>query len=177
MGKQTKATGNVIPDFRLMYQLAERYSEASELLEQHARRDAYGASGPQTMVDSFAVELYLKCLHVLDNNDSPPRRGVDAHDWVKLFNGLKPHTKTMIRDFFDQSVRDDPGLRNLKEINPEAPAGLTDFGESLRVAARTFSDRRYLYEPRNSGNWFYAHLIRSAIRRVTKLDLRLSAAT
>jgi HEPN domain-containing protein len=158
-----------VPDFRQMYQLAERYSEASELLEKQARGTDYGASAPMVLVDSFAVELYLKCLFVLDNNEAPQ----NTHDWKELFKGLKPHTKTIIREAFEQIVQKDDVLRNLAFINPEAPE-VTDFNNSLEVAARTFDKRRYLYEDSANREWFYAHLIRNAIRNVTKLDIRVA---
>jgi hypothetical protein len=60
-----------VPNPRRIYQLAEQYSEASALLSQQAKGSEYGCSGPMLLVDSFAVELYLKCLHVLDNSALP----------------------------------------------------------------------------------------------------------
>jgi hypothetical protein len=170
MGTQSKQP-KPIPDVRLMYQLAERYSEASELLDEQARGTAYGCSAPQLLIDSFAVELYLKCLYVLDHGQAPN----NTHDWTELFGTLKPHTQSMIRDTFNDTIRQDPVLSNLKVINPDAPHGLTDFNKSLEVAARTFDHRRYLYETAGTSDWFYADLIRNAIRKVTKLDLRLAA--
>jgi hypothetical protein len=66
---------------------------------------------------------------------------------------------------------------HLKVINPQAPAGLTDFDTSLEVAARSFDQKRYLYEDRKEKNeWFYTHLTREAIRSATKLDLRLASS-
>lgn len=61
MPKQSKQT----PDARKMYQLAERYSEASQILDEQAESEKWGCAAPQLLVDSFAVELYLKCLFVL----------------------------------------------------------------------------------------------------------------
>ena len=104
------------PDYRKMYQLAEHYSEASRLLEEQAKGEEWGCSAPQLLVDSFAVELYLKCLYVLDTNKSP----LEKHDWEKLFDALAPHTKTLIREAFERIVRSDPVLSNLEVINPEA---------------------------------------------------------
>jgi len=110
-----------------MYELAEHYSKASRLLEKQARRKEWGSSGPQLLVDSFAVELYLKCLFVLDTNVAP----LEEHEWQKLFDALEPHTKTAIRDEFERNVRSDHVLSNLNVINPEA-AKVTDFNRSLR---------------------------------------------
>jgi len=152
-----------------MYQLAEHYSEASRLLSEQAKGGDWGCAAPQLLVDSFGVELYLKCLFVLDTNIAP----LEEHDWQKLFNTLAPHTKTAIRDSFDRTIKADPVLLNLRDINPEA-VRVTDFDRSLVAAKDTFDKRRYLYEPTPKGEWFYAHLLRDAIRSVTKMDLRLS---
>ncbi|MEA2205537.1 MAG: hypothetical protein QOE77_2313 [Blastocatellia bacterium] len=78
------------PDYRKMYQLAEHYSEASRILEQQAKGKEWGCSAPQLLVDSFAVELYLKCLFVLDTNIAP----LEEHNWEKLFDSLLSHTQT-----------------------------------------------------------------------------------
>jgi hypothetical protein len=68
---KTKPPGPT-PDFKKMYQLAEQYTAASELLDEMAKGEEWGCSAPQILVDSFAVELYLKCLYVLDTNAPPP---------------------------------------------------------------------------------------------------------
>lgn len=156
------------PDCREMYQLAEHYSEASRLLEEQAKSEEWGCSAPQLLVDSFAVELYLKCLFVLDTNTAP----LEEHDWEKLFDALASHTKTLIREAFDRIVRSNPVLSNLDVINPQA-VKVTDFKRSLTAAKNTFDRRRYLYESQPTGEWFYAHLLREAIRAVTSMDVRL----
>lgn len=168
MSKQPKPT----PDYRKMYQLAEHYSEASRLLSKQAKGEEWGCSAPQLLVDSFAVELYLKCLFVLDTNTVPPAK----HDWQMLFDALAPYTKTAIREAFARIIRSDPVLSNLAVINPEA-LKVTDFERSLAAAKNTFDRRRYLYESMPQGEWFYAHLLREAIGTVTKMDIRLVQPT
>lgn len=163
--KQPKPT----PDYRKMYQLAENYSEASRLLDVQARGEQWECSAPQLLVDSFAVELYLKCLFVLDTNTAPP----EEHSWKILFNALLPYTRIAIREAFGRIIESDPVLSNLDVINPEA-LKVTDFERSLAAAENTFYKRRYLYEPMAQGERFYAHLLRDAIRGVTKLDIRLA---
>src|SRR6266545_1026202 len=113
-----------------------------------------------------------QCLFVLDTNIAPPG-GREGHDWEKLFEALAPHTKTAIRDAFERLVRSDPVLPYLNVINPEA-LKVTDFTRSLAAAKNTFADRRYLYESQSTGEWFYAHLVREAIRAVTSMDIRLA---
>jgi|SRR5215213_545759 len=157
------------PDVKKMYQLAEHYSEASRLLEEQAKGEEWGSSAPQLLVDSFAVELYLKCLFVLDTNIAP----LEEHDWEKLFDALAAHTKTAIREAFQRIIRSDPVLSHLGVINPEA-LKVTDFDRSLAAAKNTFAKRRYLFEPQPKDEWFYAHLLREAIRSVTSMDIRLA---
>lgn len=163
--KLPKAT----PDCRKIYQLAEHYSEASRLLEEQTKGEEWGCSAPQLLVDSFAVELYLKCLFVLDTNIAP----LELHDWEKLFNALTPPTKTAIREASERIVNSDPVLRHLDVINPEARK-VTDFDRSLAAAKNTFDKRRYLFESQPTDEWFYAHLLREAIRSVTSMDVRLA---
>ncbi len=160
------------PDFRKIYQLAEHYSDASRLLEEQANAEEWGSSAPQLLVDSFAVELYLKCLFVLDTNIAP----LEEHDWKKLFDALAPHTRSAIREAFKRLVNADVVLSNLDVINPKA-AKVTDFDRSLAAAKSTFDKRRYLYELTGTNEWFYAHLLRDAIRSVTKMDIRLGSLT
>ena len=157
------------PDYRKIYQLAEHYSEASRLLEEQAKGEEWGCSAPQLLVDSFAVELYLKCLFVLDTNIAP----LEEHDWEKLFDALAAHTRTLIREAFERRVHSDHVLSNLDVINPEA-AKVTDFKRSLTAAKNTFARRRYRFESQPTGEWFYAHLLREAIRAVTSMDIRLA---
>ena len=135
---------------------------------EQAKGKQWGCSAPQLLVDSFAVELYLKCLFVLDTDIAP----LEEHDWQKLFDALKPTTRAAIRDAFERIVRSDHVLSNLDVINPEA-AKVTDFDRSLAAAKNTFDKKRYLYEWVPQHEWFYAHLIRDAIRTVTKMDVRL----
>ena len=157
------------PDCRKMFQLAEQYSEASRLLDEQAKGEEWGSSAPQLLVDSFAVELYLKCLFVLDTKKAP----LEKHDWEELFDALAPHTKTLIREAFERIVRSNPVLSHLDVINPEA-VRFTDFNRSLTAAKNTFDKRRYLYESQPTDEWFYAHLLREAIRTVTSMDVHLA---
>ncbi len=159
------------PNFRKMYQLAKHYLEASRLLDEQARGEDWGCSAPRLLVDSFAVELLLKCLFVMDTDSKPPR----GHDWEKLFEALTPHSKNAIREAFDRLISSNPVLSRLDVINPEA-SKTTDFKRSLKAAKNTFDNRRYLYESQSSTEWFYTHLIRDAIYKVASMDIRLGLA-
>jgi hypothetical protein len=157
------------PDFKLMFQLAEQYSEASKLLEEQARQCEWASHAPQVLVDSFGTELYLKCLFVLDSKTGP----IEEHDWEILFNCLVPEIRTQIRDAFNRNVISNPVLRNLRLFNPEALKTI-DFDRSLKAAKNTFDKRRYLFEPMPQQEWYYTGFIREAVRAVTIMDLRIA---
>jgi len=70
-------------------------------------------------------------------------------------------------------VRSDDVLSKLGVTNPEA-VKVTAFKRSLRAAKNTFYKRRYLSESQPKDEWFYAHLLREAIRKVTSMDIRLA---
>ena len=108
---------------------------------------------------------------MLDTNFAP----LEEHDLEKLFDSLAPHIKAAIRDEFERRVHSDHVLSHLHTINPLA-AKVTDFKRSLSAAKNTFDKRRYLFEAPPKEEWFYAHLLREAIRKVTSMDLRLLRA-
>ena len=157
-----------VPDPQRIYQLAESYLEASRLLTEQAKGEQWSCSAPQLLVDSFAVELYLKCLFVLDKTAEPPRE----HDWQALFDALNLGTQSAIRYQFKQIVDSHSVLSNLAELNPEA-LKVRNFERSFTAAKDTFEKRRYLYESVGQTEWFYAHLIRDAIRAVINKDPRI----
>lgn len=98
---------------------------------------------------------------------------LEKHDWQELFDALASHTKTLIREAFERIVRSDPVLPHLAVINPDA-LKVTDFNRSLTAAKNTFDKRRYLFESQPTDEWFYAHLLREAIRKVTSMDVQFA---
>lgn len=158
-----------VPDYKKIFRLAESYTEASLILRREMGGDGFEKSAPRLLVDSFAVELYLKCLYVLDTNKKPKR----GHDWLKLFQALKPETQLAIREEFKRIIDSDVVLRNLETINPEA-AKLKDFNRSLEAAKDTFDKRRYVYEGFSEKEWFYGHMLQQSVRNIAVMDIRLS---
>ncbi len=168
------------PDSKKIFLLAEHYSEASRLLDEQSRGDQakeknWGCFGPKLLVDSFAVELFLKCLYVQDTKKAP-----HGHDWGKLFEELKPGTQKAILLEYDRLIDADPivgKLMILREINPDA-VKVRDFRRALKAARLTFDKKRYIYEKpdenKSKEEWFYAHFLKDAIRNVTLTDLRIA---
>ena len=166
MAKQKSQTPT--PDVAEMFQLAEQYSIASNRLVEQSHGTAKYAGAPYLMVDSFAVELYLKCLVTQDTN----KPAQWSHNHRELFDTLKATTQVEIRKAFQRVIDGDVVLRHLHTINPDA-AKVLDFDRSLNAASSTFDKRRYAYDPPSSAEWYYAHLLRLAVRDVAKVDLRV----
>ena len=170
---ETKET----PDYKKMFLLAEHYSAASKLLVEQSRGDQakgknWGCHGPHLLVDSFAVELYLKCLYVQDNKQSPP----GIHDWERLFEELKEGTQKSVLLEYNRLIDADHIVGNyllMREINPDA-LKVRDFRRALKAARTTFQHHRYLYEqptPKPGEEWFYADFLKVAIRNITITDI------
>lgn len=158
MPEQTKPS----PDFYKIYLLAEHYTEASNLLAEQAKVAEWGTSAPKLLLSSFAMELYLKCLFVIDNGMAPPR----GHDLLVLFEALDKRTQIDIRQAFERNISHDDVLMHLHIINPKAQKFL-DFDRSLKAAKNTFDKRRYLYEELFvEEEWYYADLLINALRSV-----------
>jgi len=163
-----KNSQNPAPDVARMFQLAEQYSIASNLLIKQSWGAKWGCGAPYLLVDSFAVELYLKCLFTLDTGKAANH----SHNHRDLFDALSSATKTQIRHAFNRVIDADDVLKNLATLNPDATIVL-DFDRSLDAASDTFDKRRYAYDPPPAKEWYYAHLLRLAVRDVAKLDVRV----
>jgi len=162
-------TQNPTPDVGQMFQLAEQYSVSSNMLIKQSWGTKWGCGAPYLLVDSFAVELYLKCLITQDTGKAAKW----GHNLRELFDALPSAIQAEIRSAFQRVIDADVVLKHLPIINPDAKIVL-DFNRSLDAASDTFDKRRYAYDPSPPKEWYYAHLIRLAVRDVAKLDLRVS---
>ena len=155
---------------RKMYELAEHYSEASRLLDGQPRGTEWGFFAPKILVDSFATELYLKCLLVLEGRTPPP-----SHDPEELFAALTGPTQDDIEGAFNQIISSHPVQQLIRlGLFNQAAQKTTDFRRSLKAAKNTFDKRRYLYEPQSTEEWFHADHLRNAIRAVADTRLQLA---
>jgi hypothetical protein len=161
-----------VPDFKQVFLLAEYHAAASRLLDNQSKVKEFGSIGPKMLVDSFSVELYLKCLYVQDKDAAPP----EVHDWEVLFEELKPGTQKAVILEYNRLIDADHIVGNyllLREINPEA-VKVRDFRRALKAARMTFDKKRYMYEVNNNTEeWFYADFLGNAIRNITMTNLEI----
>jgi len=165
----TKAKQPVaVPDPRAIFRLAEGFRDAADVLNSHDVREKTHAtsesptydSAAMLVVDALAVELYLKCLYVLDHKREPPFK----HPFDVLFYKLTSETQSAVRRRFDIN-NNHIVLRLFRQENPSAPP-LFDFAAFLKVASDTFTRMRYAYEATNKlpKGWFFWSGPRDALR-------------
>lgn len=165
---------NPPPDVAEMFQLAEQYSVASNLLSRQSRGKKRWSGAPYLLVDSFAIELYLKCLITQDTGKAPD----NGHDFRKLFDAIDPLIQTQVREAFQRVIKADvmlslsPTIHRAIDPDPVVLKVL-NFDQSLDAASNTFAGRRYLYESRPQAEWYYAHLLRLAVRNVAMTGLKV----
>lgn len=176
MAKHDKI-GPVEYDARTIFCYAEAFSKAVELLAPQFKRAAHPVhrnviargvgvhvseladSVPFEMVDSFALELYLKCLHMMDH-------GVPAwgHDIRALYNGLKPHTRRRLRHNYDAEVARSPLTSTMRK---SVRKRFVSFRAYLNASNIVFNQVRYLFERKSRGakRMAYWPLLRFAARK------------
>lgn len=111
---------------------------------------------------AFALELYFKCLHVLDNGEKSKQR----HKVRAIFFDLKPATQTRIKLHFELI-----SAAFLVRNNDEPLPG-DDFDTVLQDADNAFVKWRYHFEPDETtgkpewpgDRWFAPNLIQAARR-------------
>jgi hypothetical protein len=164
----------IIYDPRKMFLLAEEFLRATHLLAESHRQPNPASNPwvphPTITLHAMALELYFKCLYLLDHNKLDRR--TRTHDLKKLFDFLKPETQEKIRDNFDptlgQHVIDDfqkkQKKRGLEHIG--LPRSF-NFDFALYCSSGTFEWIRYAYERQNrpSEQW-YGKPILDAARKV-----------
>jgi hypothetical protein len=128
-------------DSATVFLFAEQYKHASNWLGQ-ARRNGFEQEVrmPAVVCSAFALELFLKCLLILEHRK--PR----GHDLRELFDSLSEDTRARIRNRFAPRLPE--AQRMIKEIAVAqgiAPP-IVDFDGILDISKAAFVQTRYIYE-------------------------------
>ena len=122
-------------------------------------------TSPFMTVDSFALELYIKCLFAMDYGKEPPK----GHDIKWFYKRLKQNTKQRLRKNYAAEVLKSgmPSTMNKKQRRM-----MSGFISYLNVSNQTFMEVRYLYERewKKKGRIGYWPIMRFAARK-TILDI------
>jgi hypothetical protein len=164
-------------DAQIVFCYAEAFSKSAGLLFPQLRRGGtpigrgmiapklpvhiskLADTAPSAMVDSFALELYLKCLHMMDH--AAPVRG---HDLKAIYARLKPHTRSRLRINYAAEVSKSPAVATMRKSVRRKFVG---FRAYLNVSNLAFVQVRYLFEGNSSGKQQIAYwpLLRLAARK------------
>lgn len=87
------------------------------------------------------VELYLKCLYVIDCNAK-----VKGHDVNQLFMSLKPATRQTIEEKYKTEIATDGVQHFLGTLPADFRSRVVDLSKYLEVSRHNFESMRYVYE-------------------------------
>lgn len=148
-----------------IFRYADAFAEASEKLGEQFRKEPSGSQlhftqaahiAPTATLEAFSVELYLKCLHVLDFGKAPL-----GHNCQKLFESLAPGTQEGIRHCYREQLKKDYKIvAFLHKNHPEFEPTLEN---SISLSKEVFTAMRYGYEG-GKGRMFIWPVLRKAIR-------------
>jgi hypothetical protein len=164
-------------DAQTVFCYAEAFSKSAELLFPQLRRGGtpigrgmiapkipvhiskLADTAPSATVDSFALELYLKCLHMMDHGI--PVRG---HDLKAIYAKLKPNTRSRLRTNYAAEVSKSPAVATMRKSVRRKFVG---FQAYLNVSNLAFMQMRYLFEGNSHGKQQVAYwpLLRLAARK------------
>lgn len=124
------------PEF--IFSSAEQFEQTAALLSQQI-----GIPGSQPPITpfvvniTFSIELYLKCLIVIETKQKPKK----THQLHALFNKLSPESKKAITNDFDSMINSNKTMLAVKERMPTVK---TDIDSVLLGMNQAFSEFRYI---------------------------------
>lgn len=158
-----------IPDAKQMFDTAEAFGLAGGLLfsfiNERAKKGDYSKAyfGLSAVVanHAFAIEMYFKCVSILEQNDF--KKG---HELVELFAFLLPHSQQKIKSYYNDYVSKNSRINKLLS---EGRRLNTNFEDVLQQASNAFVEHRYA--PEGKQQTFLAGDLAKALRKYI-LELR-----
>lgn len=121
---------------------------------------------PGIVCSAFSLELYLKCLILLEGN-----KYTGTHKLDKLFQKLSQDSQTAIRNGCTPLLQ----MQNIWNGVPRPPSSpplpVLDFDYALQASRNAFDVFRYVYETEklDGGNWFGQPIIQCTKERIIAL--------
>ena len=125
---------------------------------------------PMIVIQSFATELYLKCILVLNGAKGP--RG---HELVRLYEQITADQQSRMEEYFTMQCEGDAAFLDMKRAEHTERFTLTD---ALRDMNRAFEVWRYAYESPGpqSGAWGHPWIAAGRLILELRPDWQLIAA-
>jgi hypothetical protein len=142
----------------VMFLVAEQYRRACNEL---AATDPLNVALPAMVSAAFALEVYFKCIFVLETNQPPPNQ----HNLRKLFELLAPATQVKIRALFAPHQAKIQGYVNEAATAAGVTPHAVDFDNVLNFSQDAFVLMRYIYESLPPMSGWFGHAIMVAARQ------------
>lgn len=88
---------------------------------------------------SLAIELYLKCLYIIDKNQKPP----NSHKLINIYKDLDEETQMIINELYNDVVSIDEDIIQLKQYSSDVAV---DLESALKQMSQAFVNWRYTHE-------------------------------
>jgi HEPN domain-containing protein len=137
-----------------IFRQAERFRYAGQKLH-HGVSSSDGSLSaiifPFMVCDSFAAELYLKCINHLEGGIYP-----STHDLKKLFSRLSFAWQQLVEEKFNEVLSSLP----LEFVSEMKSAGdkIDDIRYCIGKSKDAFERMRYVYEEKNNGSVLITHV-------------------
>lgn len=120
-----------------IYKVAEQFEHTANMLStQMGTSGAHPPVSPFVVNVTFSIELYLKCLLILETN----RRPKNSHELHTIFNRLSSESRSIITSDFQNSISSDATIRVMKTQFPDLKV---DIQSVLLGMNNAFKEWRY----------------------------------
>jgi hypothetical protein len=123
-------------DPRSVFQFACKFAAAEMHIRSRDNPKAAFMASPSMVMSAFAIELFLKCLLVLEGKEYGRIHSLDV-----LYQKLSPKQKRRIEEVWDREARP-----KVEKLNQQFGLGPSDLPNALVTCGRTFEHMRYGYE-------------------------------
>ncbi|MED4060910.1 hypothetical protein [Priestia megaterium] len=152
-------------DAKPIFETAANFEAASLTLNEKMRKGANYIEthlAPYVTLNAFSIELYLKCLYAIENDNNAP----NVHAWDKLFELLSDESKNEIESIYDNNVKNSNSIQILLK---RVPGTNVDLINALQEMSGAFVKWRYVYEGSITGYPTATALIDALKARIKKL--------
>lgn len=120
------------------------YKSASVLSLELSKTKDSSLISPIFTLDSLALEMYFKCLFIIENNTNPARN----HFLSSMFKSLSNDAQSTIENIYKELLLKDPHIQIFVKIGAPCNFNIYDVLDEIKDS---FFEWRYLYEHKNKG--------------------------
>jgi len=130
-----------------IYETAQRYSESAKILNSINLEQRKSSQ----IMAALSLELYFKCIYLIENGKEFKVNGNRSHDFKKLFEDLDEKTKDLIVSYYNIliSTRDLSDIKAIEKKMVGKHIINTSFHSIIENWSNVFIKFRYSYEPAN----------------------------